>query len=209
MLNISVTVVGNMEDWSKAEYLKAERAVKSGIAGATMAIKAAWRAEVQATLGERLSMAVRSKVYPEGEPSADAAGLIWTKAQKVISAHETGAVIRGRHGRWLVIPLPAAGPGLKGPRITPEEWERRTGRVLRFVSRNGRTAILVDDGTVARGPRSRVARTGKVQRGRRTQWVPIFALVPQVRLKKRLSLFKTAETIAGSVPGRIVAAWEK
>jgi len=36
---------------------------------------------------------------------------------------------------------------------------------------------------------------------------PIFLLVPQVKLRKRLDLARDAERVAGSVPGSIVAKW--
>jgi hypothetical protein len=37
--------------------------------------------------------------------------------------------------------------------------------------------------------------------------VPIFLLVPQVKLRKRLDLARDAERAVDSVPGRIVAGW--
>jgi hypothetical protein len=37
--------------------------------------------------------------------------------------------------------------------------------------------------------------------------VPIFLLVPQVKLRKRLDLARDAERAQGAVPGLIVANW--
>jgi hypothetical protein len=37
--------------------------------------------------------------------------------------------------------------------------------------------------------------------------VPIFLLVPQVKLRKRLDLARDAERAIDAVPGRIVAGW--
>jgi len=39
--------------------------------------------------------------------------------------------------------------------------------------------------------------------------VPIFLLVPQVKLRKRLDLARDAERAIDGVPGRIVAGWER
>lgn len=208
-LGFSVTLDGDFNRWSVEEYRKAERAVTRGIGSTVAEIKAKWRADVAASLGQRLSKAVRSQVYPQGEPSARAAGMVWTKAPQIISAHEEGALIRSANGFWLAIPLAAAGRGLRGARITPAEWEKRRGRRLRFVYRRGRAALLVDEGTVLARAGS-IGRDGKWRgaRGFKNRTVPIFALVPQVRLKKRLQLVKTAEAVAATAPSRIIAAWE-
>jgi hypothetical protein len=207
-----VSLEGDFREWSAAEHRKAERAVTRGIGSTIAEIKTKWRGEVATTLGQRLSKAVRGQVYPQGEPSARAAGMVWTKAAKIIAAHESGATIRSANGFWLAIPLPAAGRGNRGGRITPGDWEKRRGRRLRFVYRRGRTAMLVDDGTVlARaGKRGRdgIWRAARGSRARQKDPVAIFALVPQVRLKKRLQLIKTAEAVAASTPARIISAWE-
>jgi hypothetical protein len=50
-----------------------------------------------------------------------------------------------------------------------------------------------------------VASRSKTGRGRTT--VPIFLLVPQVKLPKRLDLDRDAERAHDSVPGLIVANW--
>ena len=50
-----------------------------------------------------------------------------------------------------------------------------------------------------------VASRSKTGRGLTT--VPIFLLVPQVRLPKRLIRARDAERAVDSVPGRIVANW--
>lgn len=43
--------------------------------------------------------------------------------------------------------------------------------------------------------------------GRGLATVPIFLLVPQVKLRKRLDLARDAERAIDGVPGRIVAGW--
>ena len=110
----------------------------------------------------------------------------------------------------LAIPLPVAGKGQRGGRITPGEWESRTGKRLRFIYRPGKSALLVmDEGRInARG-------LAKVKGGKRRrdgiktgeQTIPIFVLVPQVKLRKRLRLQEAATYAASAVPGSIVANW--
>ena len=50
-----------------------------------------------------------------------------------------------------------------------------------------------------------VASRSKTGRGRAT--VPIFLLVPQVKLPKRLDLARDTERVQGRLPGMIVANW--
>jgi hypothetical protein len=51
-----------------------------------------------------------------------------------------------------------------------------------------------------------VAARAKTGRGLTT--VPIFLLVPQVKLPKRLDLARDAESVADGVPGLLVANWD-
>jgi len=113
-------------------------------------------------------------------------------------------LIRSKAGFWLAIPLPAAGKGRGGARLTPGEWERRRGMRLRFVYRRRGPSLLVADGRLnARG--LGLASRSKTGRGRAT--VPMFLLMPQVRLRKRLDLDRDVERALDRVPGLIVANW--
>ncbi|MGO4917886.1 DUF6441 family protein, partial [Pseudogemmobacter sp. W21_MBD1_M6] len=97
-----------------------------------------------------------------------------------------------------------AGKGLKGGRITPGEWERRRGMRLRFIYRRRGPSLLVAEGRLnSRG--LGVASRSKTGRGVTT--VPIFLLVPQVKLRKRLDLARDAKRAQAAVPGLIVAHW--
>lgn len=213
-LTFSVKVDGDLDKMMRAEVNAMARAVQTGIRGATNALKEDWRGQVRgAGLGNRLANAVRAEVYPKDHVSPRAAGLVWTKAPVISDAFERGVTIRSQDGFWLAIPRPAAGAkGVGGRKITPAEWERRTGRRLRMVYRRGRSALLVDDGTViTKGLMTRMSRKGFHQaftpRGFKNRTIPIFALVPQVTLKKRLDLMGAGERVASTVPGRIVSAW--
>ncbi len=54
-----------------------------------------------------------------------------------------------------------------------------------------------------------LAVTSRSKTGRGQVSVPIFLLVPQVKLRKRLDLMRDAEKVAGAVPGLIVGKWEE
>lgn len=189
----------------QAEITAGERAVSAAILEASSGLKSDWRREITgAGLGDRLARTIRSAQYPKGKASLNAAALVWSNAPVIIGAHDTGPLIRSKDGFWLAIPTAAAGKNLKGGRITPIEWERRRGLRLRIVYRRTGPSLLVADGRLnSRG--LGVASRSKTVRGKAT--VPIFLLVPQVKLAKRLDLARDAERAKAAVPGLIVANW--
>jgi len=189
----------------QAELKAGERAVKAAMAQAGGELKQAWRTQItSAGLGHRLPRTIRNRTYPKQGDSLDAAAFVWSNAPEIVAAHDRGVLIRSKAGFWLAIPLPAAGKGRGGARLTPGEWERRRGMRLRFVYRRRGPSMLVADGRLSsRG--LGVASRSKTGRGRAT--VPIFLLVPQVRLRKRLDLARDVEKVAGCVPGLIVTGW--
>ncbi len=200
-LDISPDLVAVMADEVKA----GEKAVTAAMREAGAGLNTAWRGQIaQAGLGRRLANSIRSQTYPRAGESLNAAALVWSKAPVIVGAHDTGRLIRAKDGFWLAIPTEAAGRGVRGGRITPGEWERRRGLRLRLVSRRRGPSLLVADGRLnSRG--LGVASRSKTGRGRST--VPIFLLVPQVKLPNRLNLDRDAERAYDSVPGLIVANW--
>ena len=189
----------------QAEITAGERAVSAAILEASSGLKSDWRREVTgAGLGDRLARTIRSAQYPKGKASLNAAALVWSNAPVIMGAHETGPLIRSKTGLWLAIPTAAAGKSARGGRITPSEWEQRRGLQLRFVYRSRGPSLLVAEGRLnSRG--LGVASRAKTGRGMAT--VPIFLLVRQVKLTKRLELSRSAETAVKRIPGAIAANW--
>jgi hypothetical protein len=200
-LNIDPDIIAMMQ----AELLAGEKAVSDAVQGAALRLKTDWRDQIaQAGLGQRLSRTIRSEAYPKGRPSLNAAALVWSNAPVIVGAHDSGPLIRSKSGLWLAIPTAAAGKSGRGGRITPGEWERRRGLSLRFIYRARGPSLLVAEGRLnSRG--LGVASRAKSGRGRAT--VPIFLLVRQVKLAKRLDLARDAERAMASIPGQIVAGW--
>ncbi|MGX0905387.1 hypothetical protein ACSSV8_003987 [Roseovarius sp. MBR-79] len=200
-LDLSPDIVAMMA----AEVAAGERAVSAAIREAGTSLKTAWRGQITgAGLGTRLGNSIRLASFPKSGDSLNAAALVWSNAPVIVGAHDTGPLIRSKDGFWLAIPTPAAGKSSKGGRITPGEWERRTGLQLRFVFRRRGPSLLVAEGRLNTKGRA-VASRSKTGRGKVT--VPIFLLVPQVKLRKRLDLARDAERAVDGVPGRIVAKW--
>ncbi len=204
-MKLDLSVTGDIVTAMRAEILAGEKAVTTAMRVAGAGLKSDWRAQItRARLGQRLANTIRSKTYPAAGESLEAAALIWSNAPQIIGAHDTGPLIRSKDGFWLAIPTPAAGKGTRGKALTPGEWERRRGLRLRFVYRRGGPSLLVADGRLnSRG--LGVASRSKTGRGKAT--VPIFLLVPQVKLAKRLDLARDADRAQAAVPGLIVANW--
>ena len=204
-MKINVSISPDLVALMAAEVKAGQKAVSTTMAEAGASLKSAWRTQITgAGLGARLSKTIRSQTYPKGRNSLDAAALVWSNAPVIIGAHDTGPLIRSKGGSWLAIPLPAAGKSTKGGRITPIEWERRTGLRLRFIYRSRGPSLLVAEGRLNSKGRA-VASKSKTGRGLTT--APIFLLVRQVKLPKRIDLAKDAERAAAAIPGSIVANW--
>jgi len=188
-----------------AEVKAGKKAVSAAMREAGTGLKSDWRGQITgAGLGRRLANSIRNQNFPRSGESLDAAVLVWSKAPVIISAHDTGPLIRSRDGFWLAIPLAAAGKSTRGGRITPGEWERRRGLRLRFVYRRTGPSLLVAEGRLNTRGQAVVSRS-KTGRGKLT--APIFLLVPQVKLPKRLDLARDAARAHDAVPGLIVANW--
>lgn len=189
----------------KAEIRAGEKAVTAAMREAGVSLKSAWRGQITgAALGTRLGNSIRLATYPKGSASLNAAALVWSNAPVIIGAHDSGPLIRSKDGFWLAIPTPAAGRNTKGGRVTPGEWERRTGLRLRFIYRRRGPSLLVAEGRLNSKGRAVASRS---KTGRGIASVPIFLLVPQVKLRKRLDLTRDAERAVDGVPGLIVANW--
>lgn len=208
MRRITAQVSHNLPKWAEDNVDRVALAVTRGVTSASADLQRVLRGQVVSSgLGRRLANTWRREVYPQGGVSPNAAALVFSKAPEIVGAHARGALVKSASGFWLAVPLPAAGKSARGGRISPAEWERRNGRRLKFIFRRGRSGLLVDDGTVLAGARV-IRRDGfsRAARGFRNRTVPIFALVPQVRLRKRLSIEPAAQAAAASLPGRIRAS---
>ena len=122
----------------------------------------------------------------------------------IIGAHDTGPLIRSKDGFWLAIPTPAAGKSTRGGRITPGEWERRTGLRLRFIYRRRGPSLLVAKGRLNIKGRAVASR---LKAGRGVVTAPIFLMFPQVKLTKWLDLNSGSERAVDGMPGLIVPNW--
>jgi hypothetical protein len=201
-------IQGDIRAMMKQEMEAAERAVTAGVSEAASGLQTAWRGQITgAALGQGLANSIRKKLYPTSGASIRAAAVVYSNASKVVDAFDRGALIRAKNGFWLAIPTAAAGKkGTGNKRITPGGWEQRSGQRLRFVFRRGRPSLLVAETPLNSKGRA-VASRSRTGRGLAT--VPIFILVPQVKLPKRLSLEGPARVAEAKLPGLILANWSE
>jgi hypothetical protein len=205
---------GDLNALLQAELIAAERAVTAGIREATDGLKSELRRQVTgAGLGTRLANTWRGEFYPRSGQSIGAAGYVWSKAPGLVRLYDEGAIIRSKQGLFLAIPTPAAGRFGDGRRkITPGAWERIHGQRLRFVYRRHGPSLLVADNArlTKRGRAS--ANIGRRQgaaysrlSGRTT--VPLFILVPQVTVRRRLDVDGAGEKWIRMVPQLVLRHW--
>jgi hypothetical protein len=205
-MKLSISFTPDLVALMRAEVAAGQKAVSITMAQAGAGLKSAWRGQITgAGLGQRLANTMRSQIYPKGRNSLDAAALVWSNAPVIIGAYDTGPLIRSGNGFWLTIPLPAAGKAMGGKRITPGMWEQKTGLRLRFVYRSRGPSLLVAD-AVRLNTRGQAA-VSKSKTGRGQVTAPIFLLVRQVKLSKRLDLARDAERAQAAIPGSIVRNW--
>ena len=205
-MKLNVSFTPDLVALMRAEVAAGQRAVSVTMAQAGSTLKSSWRSQITgAGLGQRLANTIRSQTYPKGRNSLDAAALVWSNAPVIIGAHDTGPQIRSGNGFWLAIPLPAAGKAQGGKRITPGTWEQKTGLRLRFVYRSRGPSLLVAD-AVRLNTRGQAA-VSKSKTGKGQVTAPIFLLVRQVKLLKRLDLARDAERAQAAIPGSIVRNW--
>jgi hypothetical protein len=213
MSRLIAAIEGDLRQVVAAEVRGAERAVTRGIRAGTEGLKTDLRTQVTAAgLGPRLARTWRSRLYPEGETSVEAAGFVWSKAPRIVQAFYEGASIRSRSGFWLAIPTPAAPKrGVGGKRISPSTFPEHNLGKLRFVYRRNGPSLLVVDNLVARsGKRGGFRRaSATAQRtGRGLATVVMFIMVPQVKLRKRLDIDRATLSWLARTTDLIIDNWQ-
>lgn len=206
-MRIKAAVRGNLEKAMKAEETRIARAVTMGVDSVLDWAQREYRDDVDAVLGPRAARTVRKKRFPASGHSIGAAGIVYSRAAKIVHPWARGALIRSADGFFLAIPTEAAPKrGNDGKRISPSNFPEHSYGPLRFVYRQGKPALLVVDEQRARGgKRGGFARAGARARktGSGLVTVPMFVLVPAARIPKKLKLERIASTAGRRLPREI------
>tara|TARA_Y100001936_G_C15925285_1_gene586331 strand:- start:157 stop:813 length:657 start_codon:yes stop_codon:yes gene_type:complete len=215
-MRLKAAIEGDLKQYMKEEYQTAERAVTMGIREATTGLKMAMRRQVHSSgLGQRMANTWRGDIYPRGQNSIRAAGLVYTKASKIMAGFDEGTVIKSKDGWWLAIPTPNAPKrGVGGKRINPSNFpEHRYGK-LRFVYRRSGPSLLVVENVQASYSRKtgdmrgfRKASQRNLKTGRNLSTAVMFWLVPQVKLPKLIRFDEEAKRWYDKLPRLILKNW--
>lgn len=211
-MRLEAAITGNLPKFMKAQKAAADAAIAAGVREITAHIKADLQAQVLgAGLGNRLAKTWQSRIYSNRPKLLATAGLVYSKAPKLIRAFNDGVVIRGKQGKFLAIPSDTAPKrGVGGKRLTPDNFPEHSLGRLRFVYRPGKVSLLVvDDVRASTGKRGgfRKASASALKSGRGLATVVMFFLVPQVRLQKRLDYKIVMARWEPLLPDAIIKNW--
>lgn len=223
-MRLGAAIVGDLRKMMATEAKRVGDAVDAAVRETTNALRDDWAGNInEAGLG-KLSKSVRRKIYRNGNDPLSTAGYVYisgASARKAVEAFEFGAIVRPTGGRYLAIPTHFnrkggrnGGKVLYRPDQIPGGFVRRTadGSLMLFAKvakaqrkRNGVVRDLAFVNTQMLGS-GRVRRTEEILK---YGAVPMFLLVPQVRITKRLTLMAMRDRRLGELPGAILRHMEK
>ena len=210
-MRLRAALQGDLKKLMRQEFQNAERAVTQGVREATNGLKLAMRRQATSSgLGPRMANTWRGDIYPKGQSSIRAAGLVYTRASKVMAGFEEAKAIRSKDGFWLAIPTPNAPKrGVGGGRISPSNFPEQRFGPLRFIYRRNGPSLLV-----AENLRPSISRTTGEVRGfrkaktnRGVSSVVMFWLVPQVKMPKLIRFAAESARWHDKLPGLILKNW--
>lgn len=216
MVSVTARVEGDLPAILRQARDETSDALREGVTLTAGRVQADMRTQTRAAgLGQGLERAWRNRVYPQRATTKTfrPAGLVYSNAVVLHDAFISGATITAKRGLYLVIPTKEAEAmgfattreGREGGRRVPAGQLRRAARYREAIAKLGAENIKVipldrgrrlivyvvpqgrGKGRVFRGPR-----VGQRVAFRRGQDVPLFLMVPQVRLAPRLDLAAAA-----------------
>ncbi len=189
-MRLKAAVEGSLVEYMEREYQNCARAVTKGVSLAANGLKTAMRTQVKsAGLGSRLANTWRGDIYPKAKNSVSAAGVVYTKAQKIMEGFEYQTVVRGKDGLWLAIPTAAISKRIRNKRMTPALYERSKGVRLRFVYRKNGASLLMHE--------------------QKRKTIVAFVLVPQVRMPKLINFAAESAKWQAKLPSLILENWRE
>ena len=189
-MHLKAATEGSLVEYMEREYQNCARAVTKGVSLAANGLKTAMRTQVKsAGLGSRLANTWRGDVYPKAKNSVSAAGVVYTKAQKIMEGFEYQTVVRGKDGLWLAIPTAALSQRIRNKRMTPALYEKSKGVRLRFVYRKNGASLLVHE--------------------QKRKTIVAFVLVPQVRMPKLINFAAEGAKWQAKLPSLILENWRE
>ena len=176
-LQVRLALEGNLAQFTKDVSAKVAYAARYATETYGRRLQMQLRDDTRAGgLGERVANAWRLRIYNDG-PSPVA--MVYSKAPLIVTAFSQDTTITPDGHFYLAIPTDNV-PRIGGHAMSPREVEARYGQALIFVA-NRPGAVLA---FIKATPDNRASRR---RAGQRPEFVLMFVMVSQVRLRKRLS----------------------
>lgn len=168
----------------------------------TEALKADLRAETEAVLGRRVANAWRSRFYSNKGDAHGPAGLVWSRAARIINFFSADRIITPIGGAFAIPVNPVVKRG--GRPMTPVEVEARFNQELiakPLPSGNLGLFLRLISGRSGRG--FRAASRGRLAQGRKAVLTLMFVLIRTLRGHKLIDLEalgqRRAERVAANI----------
>jgi len=223
-MRVQAAILGDLRKIMAEEGERVGGAVGAAVREATNGLRQDWAGNInEAGLG-KLSKSVRRKIYVNASDPLSTTGFVYisgASARKAVEAFEFGAIIRPTGSRYLAIPTHfnrkggrKGGKVLFRPDQIPGAFVRRTaeGSLMLFAKvakaqrkRKGVVRDLAFVNTQMLGS-GRVRRTDEILK---YGAVPMFLLVPQVRISKRLTLMALRDKWLNEMPRMILRRMEQ
>ncbi|MCK6417923.1 MAG: DUF6441 family protein [Alphaproteobacteria bacterium] len=210
-MKFTAKIIGSLRRDMEKEFTTLTGAIKAGTKEAAEGLKNTLRGQItSAGMGTKLANAWRSKVYEN--KGYDSAGLVYTRAPRIVEAFDKGVLIKPKAGGvWLAVPtVTAPKRGTDGKRITPLNFpEAKLGK-LEFVYRENGPSFLVVHNVRASYSRKtgqlrgfRKASDTALRTGKGLTTAIMFLLIRQVKLEKRLDVESAAKVWIEKMPNFI------
>ncbi|ESQ82391.1 hypothetical protein AEAC466_17360 [Asticcacaulis sp. AC466] len=180
--------------------------VTGGMRLATEGLKEDLRDQVRkAGLGTKLANTWRGQVYPAHQDSLDPAGVVWSKAPKLLDAFDRNPNIVPVNGaKMLAIPTKNVPRQSARRLMTPVEVEATFNQDLIITrGRNGHLYAYVNVVAAKNKRGFRAPTKGRLKQGREVKLVMMFVLVRSVRPGKRVDIDTSVNTWTARLPGLV------
>ncbi len=186
-MRLEAALQGNLQEFIRKQQHAITDATRKTVTDVSLSLRDELREQTEAAGLGRLGKSWKRKLYID-----DLAALVYTDSPRAILAFEKGGTFVSPDGFWLAIPTEnAPRKGVGGGRISPSNFPETALGKLRFVYVSSKLSLLVADNMRARtGKRAGFtkASASALKTGRGFATVPMFILVPRVRVRKRLNL---------------------
>lgn len=222
-MRLGAAITGDLRKVVAGQWREAGRAIRAGLREAANGLRDDLRRDAEGAGLGRLGRVWRARVYGGRRGPWESAALVYPKGGErtrgALAAFEDGAVVRATKARYLLIPtgFNRAG-GRRGGRVLYQPKDLKDSFVQR--TRGGDLLLFARVGHAQARVKGRVRDRAFVNdrllaggRARRTRdilqagVVPMFLLVPQIRVRKRLNIAAITRRWEARLGELIVKHW--